>query len=73
MFGSVSDAGEDGVEFRASIRVLADRVGALLERCNVAEAARSHLAKELEEKSELLKNFYAKRKAEKQVLLLPIS
>ncbi|KAJ7550899.1 hypothetical protein O6H91_07G123700 [Diphasiastrum complanatum] len=71
---SISDAGEDvGYEFRAAIRILSERVGALvqqrtelLERCTKAEAVQNHLSKELENKTEMLKNMYAKRQQEKQ-------
>ncbi|KAF5193449.1 Autophagy-related protein [Thalictrum thalictroides] len=71
---SVSDTDEDGTaEFRACIRVLAERVSfltrhrsELLERCSRAEVAHEQLTKELEEKKELAKNLYTKHQLEKQ-------
>ncbi|OVA10093.1 Autophagy-related protein 11 [Macleaya cordata] len=64
---------ESTAEFRACIRILADKVGflsrhraELLERCSRAEAAHGHLTKELEEKKELVKSLYAKHQLEKQ-------
>ncbi|KAL2936444.1 Autophagy-related protein 11 [Bienertia sinuspersici] len=59
---SASDGEDDGtVEFRACIRVLADRVGILsrqrselLDRYSKAEAANKQLSKELEERKELV-------------------
>lgn len=72
---SLNDNEDDGtVEFRACIKVLADKVGILsrhrtelLDRCSRAEAAHNQLMKELEEKKELVKNLYAKHQLEKQV------
>ncbi|KAJ7561098.1 hypothetical protein O6H91_03G013900 [Diphasiastrum complanatum] len=59
--------------FSDSLRVLAERVGELvqqrarlLERCTKAEAAQCHLSKELESKIDMLKSLYTKRKLEKQ-------
>lgn len=72
---NVNDGSEDG-EFRNAIRVLADRVGnlvqqrgELLERCTIAETNQAHLKKDLENQAELLKNLYSKRKFDKQVQL----
>lgn len=69
---NVNDGSEDG-EFRNAIRVLADRVGnlvqqrgELLERCTIAETNQAHLKKDLENQAELLKNLYSKRKFDKQ-------
>ncbi|KAL2936473.1 Autophagy-related protein 11 [Bienertia sinuspersici] len=70
-----ADALHDGtVEFRACIRVLADRVGILsrqrselLDRYSKAEAANKQLSKELEERKELVKTLYTKHQFEKQV------
>ncbi|KAK9098126.1 hypothetical protein Syun_025171 [Stephania yunnanensis] len=71
---SANDNEDDGtMEFRACIRVLADKVGALfqqraefLERCSRAEAAQGYLKKELDEKKELVKCLYNKHQLEKQ-------
>ncbi|KAF9614316.1 hypothetical protein IFM89_018069 [Coptis chinensis] len=71
---SVNDNEEDGTaEFRACIRVLAEKVSfltrhraELLDKCSRAEVAHEHLTKELEEKKELLKTLYAKHQLEKQ-------
>lgn len=74
---NINDASEDG-EFRNAIRVLAERVGnlaqqrgELLERCTIAEANQSHLSKDLENQSELLRSLYSKRKSDKQVEIIP--
>lgn len=72
---TIDENEDDGtVEFRACIRVLAEKVGylaqqrlELLERCTRAEAAQGHLSKELESKTELIKNLYAKHKMERLV------
>ncbi|KAG9447177.1 hypothetical protein H6P81_013305 [Aristolochia fimbriata] len=60
-------------DIRACIRLLAEKVSflfwqreELLERCSRAEAAQTHLTKELEEKKELVKSLYAKHQLEKQ-------
>ncbi|KAF8392996.1 hypothetical protein HHK36_021237 [Tetracentron sinense] len=71
---SVGDNDDDSTtEFRACIRVLAEKVGflsrhraELLERCSRAEVAHGHLTKELEEKKELVKSLYTKHQLEKQ-------
>ncbi|XP_042485173.1 autophagy-related protein 11-like [Macadamia integrifolia] len=71
---SVTDNEDDfTAEFRTCIRVLADKVGflsrhraELLDGCSRAEVAHGHLAKELEEKKELVKSLYAKHQLEKQ-------
>ncbi|CAA6662251.1 unnamed protein product [Spirodela intermedia] len=65
---------DDGLaEFRACIRVLADKVNflsrqrtELLDRCSVLEATDGKLSKEVEEKKEQIKNLYAKLRLEKQ-------
>lgn len=72
---SASDAEDDGtVEFRACIKVLAEKVGILsrqrtelLDRYSKAEAANKQLSKELEERKELVKTLYTKHQLEKQV------
>lgn len=72
---TIDENEDDGtVEFRACIRVLAEKVGylaqqrmELLERCTRSEAAQGHLSKELESKTELIKNLYAKHKMERLV------
>lgn len=77
VFSSASDSEDDGtVEFRACIRVLADRVGILsrqrgelLDRFSKAEAANKQLSKELDERKELVKTLYTKHQLEKQVYL----
>ncbi|MCL7046163.1 hypothetical protein MKW94_017639, partial [Papaver nudicaule] len=71
---SANDNEDEGTaEFRACIRVLADKVSflsrhraELMERCSRAEAAHGHLTKELEEKKELVKSLYSKHQLEKQ-------
>lgn len=71
---SASDAEDDGtVEFRACIKVLAEKVGILsrqrtelLDRYSKAEAANKQLSKELEERKELVKTLYTKHQLEKQ-------
>ncbi|XP_021756821.1 autophagy-related protein 11-like [Chenopodium quinoa] len=71
---SASDGEDDGnVEFRACIRVLADKVGILsrqraelLDRYSKAEAANKQLSKDLEERKELVKTLYTKHQHEKQ-------
>ncbi|MCL7049490.1 hypothetical protein MKW94_005096 [Papaver nudicaule] len=71
---STNDNEDEGTaEFRACIRVLADRVillsqhrAKLKERCSRAEAAHGDLTKELEEKKELIKGLYSKHQLEKQ-------
>ncbi|MCL7049652.1 hypothetical protein MKW94_007609 [Papaver nudicaule] len=71
---SAKDNEDEGTaEFRACIRVLADRVtllsqhrAKLKERCSRAEAAHGDLTKELEEKNELIKGLYSKHQLEKQ-------
>ncbi|GMH17840.1 hypothetical protein Nepgr_019681 [Nepenthes gracilis] len=71
---SLYDNEDDGVaEFRACIKVLADKVGILsrqraelLERYSKADAASKHLLKELEERKELVKTLYNKHQLEKQ-------
>lgn len=71
---SSSDSEDDGTtEFRACIRVLADKVGILsrqraelLDRYTKAEAANKQLSKELEERKELVKTLYTKHQLEKQ-------
>ncbi len=70
---SMNDTGEDN-EFRTAIRILADRVGnlvqqraELMERCTVAETDQAHLNKEFENQTEMLKTLYSKRKSDKQV------
>lgn len=72
---NVNDGSEDG-EFRNAIRMLADRVGnlvqqraELLERCTIAETNQAHLKKDLENQAVLLKSLYSKRKFDKQVQL----
>jgi autophagy-related protein 11 len=69
---SMNDTGEDN-EFRTAIRILADRVGnlvqqraELMERCTVAETNQAHLNKEFENQTEMLKTLYSKRKSDKQ-------
>uniref|UniRef100_A0A803M8Z5 Autophagy-related protein 11 n=1 Tax=Chenopodium quinoa TaxID=63459 RepID=A0A803M8Z5_CHEQI len=71
---SASDGEDDGnVEFRACIRVLADKVGILsrqraelLDRYSKAEAANKQLSKDLEERKEMVKTLYTKHQHEKQ-------
>lgn len=70
---NLNDGSEDS-EFRNAIRVLADRVGhlvqqraELVERCTIAEANQTLLKKDLENQAELLKSLYSKRKFDKQV------
>ncbi|KAG9447178.1 hypothetical protein H6P81_013306 [Aristolochia fimbriata] len=60
-------------DIRACMRLLAEKVSflfrqreELLERCSRAEAAQTHLTKELEEKKELVKSLYDKHRLEKQ-------
>lgn len=75
-FSSSGDNEDDGTaEFRECIRVLADKVGVilkhradLLDRYSKAEAATEQLAKELEEKKELVNTLYIKHQHEKQVI-----
>ncbi|GAB4853637.1 hypothetical protein Ancab_017828 [Ancistrocladus abbreviatus] len=70
---SANEKEDDGAaEFHACIKVLADRVGILsrqraelLDKYSKAEAASKHLAKELEEKKELVKTLYTKHQLEK--------
>ncbi|MQL92834.1 hypothetical protein Taro_025474 [Colocasia esculenta] len=72
---SLKEDEDDGtVEFRACIRVLADKVSFLsrqrtdlLDRCSRLEATSGHLSKELEEKKEFVKSLYTKLQLEKQV------
>lgn len=72
---TIDENEDDGTaEFRACIRVLAEKVVylaqqrvELLDRCTRAEAAQGHLSKELESKTELIKNLYAKHKMERLV------
>ncbi|KAJ6849763.1 autophagy-related protein 11 [Iris pallida] len=71
---SVNEDDDDGtVEFRASIKVLADKVGLLsrhrselLERCSRAETAVSRAETALDEKTEQVKSLYTKHQLEKQ-------
>ncbi|KAJ6800995.1 autophagy-related protein 11 [Iris pallida] len=71
---SVNDDEDDGtVEFRASIKVLADKVGLLsrhrsdlLDRCSMAETALSRAETALDEKTEQVKSLYTKHQIEKQ-------
>ena len=70
-FSSLNDNEDDGtVEFRACIKVLADKVGLLSLQRSKLLAAHDHLTKELEEKKELAKSLYAKHQLEKQVSCL---
>lgn len=76
---NLNDGSEDG-EFRNAIRVLADRVGhlvqqraELVERCTIAEANQALLKKDLENQAELLKGLYSKRKFDKQVQVCNLS
>eukprot|EP00249_Psilotum_nudum_P024904 c29319_g1_i2 orf=674-3847(+) len=78
--GSSDNVEDWNAEFRSCLKVLAERVGwlaqqraELLDRCTRAEAAQSQLAKELDGKTELLKNLYAKHKVDKQVISLSLS
>lgn len=65
---SLNDNEDDGtVEFRACMKVLADKVGLLSLQRSKLLAAHDHLTKELEEKKELAKSLYAKHQLEKQV------
>ena len=72
---SASDGEDDGTaEFRACIRVLADRVAILLrhraellDRSAKAEAATKQLLTDSEERKELVKTLYTKHQLEKQV------
>ncbi|CAI9098723.1 OLC1v1035416C1 [Oldenlandia corymbosa var. corymbosa] len=64
---------DDTANFHECVRVLADRVGILLrqraelhERCSKAESKNGQLAKELEEKKELVNTLYIKHQHEKQ-------
>lgn len=78
---AVNESGDDGsAEFRACIRVLAEKVGFLaqqradlMERLSRAEVLQNHLSKELEGNKELIKSLYAKRKIDKQVNMEKIS
>lgn len=71
---SANDSEEDGMaEFRACIKVLADKVcilsrqrAELLDRYSKAEAANRRLTEELEERKELVKTLYTKHQLEKQ-------
>ncbi|XP_068653254.1 autophagy-related protein 11-like [Aristolochia californica] len=71
---SANENEDDGTaDIRACIRVLAEKVSflsrqreELLERYSQAEAAQTHLTKELEEKKELVKSLYAKHQVERQ-------
>ncbi|KAL6012202.1 hypothetical protein ACLOJK_002680 [Asimina triloba] len=71
---SHNDNEDDGTaEFRACIRVLADKVGLLsrhraelLDRCTRSEGEKNLLMKEIEDKKELVKSLYAKHQLEKQ-------
>lgn len=84
-FSSVNDDEDDGtVEFRASIKVLADKVGPLsrhrselLDRCSRAETALSRAETALDEKTEQVKSLYTKHQIEKQrkkaILVFPSS
>lgn len=71
---STNDNGDDGTgELRECIRVLAEKVGVmsrhraeLLDRYSKAEVANKQLAKELEEKKELVNTLYIKHQHEKQ-------
>ncbi|KAL9242220.1 hypothetical protein vseg_016241 [Gypsophila vaccaria] len=71
---STIDTEDDSTaEFCACIKVLADKVGILarqrgelLDRYTKAEAANKQLAKELEEKKEVVKTLYTKHQLEKQ-------
>jgi len=75
LFSSANDSEEDGMaEFRACIKVLADKVcilsrqrAELLDRYSKAEAANRRLTEELEERKELVKALYTKHQLEKQV------
>ncbi|XP_016432627.2 autophagy-related protein 11-like [Nicotiana tabacum] len=71
---SINEKEEDGsAEFRECIRVLADKVGALsrhradlADKCTKFDAANKQLAKELDEKKELVNTLYKKHQHEKQ-------
>ncbi|KAL8152483.1 hypothetical protein V2J09_010243 [Rumex salicifolius] len=61
------------IDFRACVRVLAERVGILsrqraelLERCSKAESGNKLLTKEVEEHKDLVKTLYTKHQVEKQ-------
>ena len=81
LFSSANDSEEDGMaEFRACIKVLADKVcilsrqrAELLDRYSKAEAANRRLTEELEERKELVKTLYTKHQLEKQVILPPVA
>ncbi|OIT26268.1 PREDICTED: autophagy-related protein 11 [Nicotiana attenuata] len=71
---SINEKEEDGsAEFRECIRALADKVGALsrhradlADKCTKFDAANKQLAKELDEKKELVNTLYKKHQHEKQ-------
>lgn len=76
IFSVANENDDDGTaEFRECIRVLADKVGVLsrqrvelLDRHSKGEASNEKLAKELEEKKELVNTLYMKHQLEKQVI-----
>lgn len=76
-FSSANDDEDDNnAEFRECIRVLADKVSIIMQNRSElhdcfsrAEAARSHILKELDEKKELVQNLRVKLQLERQVWL----
>jgi hypothetical protein len=71
------DEADSTVQFQQCIKILADKVtfltrqsAELLDRYSAVQAAHGAIAKDLDEKKELIKNLYNKLQLEKQVCLV---